>query len=245
MASKNRKSKIENRKLLRVEALSKSFASGGGETLEVLRGASFEVERGEVLAVVGESGTGKSTLLHLMGALDRPTGGTVVYENEDVFEQDDEALAAFRNRQVGFVFQFHHLLPEFTAAENVAMPALVQGRSAGAANERALHLLDVLDLADRAEHAPSALSGGEKQRVAMARALMNEPGLVLADEPTGNLDTKTARLLHDEILRLRSELDQTFVLATHNWTLAGIADRVLEIREGRLHDVTAEADTRE
>ena len=220
--------------LVEVDNLQKSYATGSGGSLDVLRGISFEVFRGEVLAIVGESGTGKSTLLHLMGALDRPTGGTVRYEGQDIFEKTDEELASFRNRSVGFVFQFHHLLPEFTAVENVAMPALVQHRRFGEVRERALMLLEALGLPNRADHSPSALSGGEQQRVAIARALMNEPGLVLADEPTGNLDTNTADVLHEEILRLSRTMQQTFVLATHNWTLAGIADRVLELKQGQL-----------
>ena len=178
--------------LLEVEDLKKSYPTGSGEQLTVLRGVSFVVRRGEVVAIVGESGTGKSTLLHLLGALDRPDSGTVHFEGNDIFLKDDDALAAFRNRAVGFVFQFHHLLPEFTALENVAMPALIQGTDLGKARPRALDLLRQLGLEARAEHRPSELSGGEQQRVAVARALMNRPGLVLADEPTGNLDTKTA-----------------------------------------------------
>ena len=223
--------------LLQARDLKKSYQTGSGSQLDVLLGVSFEVERGEVLAIVGESGTGKSTLLHLLGTLDRPTEGTVLFEGRDVFQKNDEELASFRNRSIGFVFQFHHLLPEFTAVENVAMPALVQHRRYRDVHERALGLLASLGLEDRADHAPSALSGGEQQRVAIARALMNEPGLVLADEPTGNLDTKTAEVLHEEILRLSRTMQQTFVLATHNWALAGIADRVFEIERGRLIEV--------
>ncbi len=202
--------------LLHVEDLTKSYPTGTGGRLEVLRGVTFTVRRGEVVAVVGESGTGKSTLLHLLGALDRPDAGTVRYEGNDIFRLDDEALAAFRNRSVGFVFQFHHLLPEFTALENVAMPALIQGKDFAAARPRALDLLRQLGLEARAEHRPAELSGGEQQRVAVARALMNEPRLVLADEPTGNLDTRTAETLHEEILRLSRTFAQTFVLVTHN-----------------------------
>lgn len=221
--------------LLEARDLKKSYPTGAGrQRLEVLRGVSLQVRRGEVLAVVGESGTGKSTLLHLLGALDRPTSGTVLFEDRDIFQKNDEELADFRNRSVGFVFQFHHLLPEFSALENVAMPALVQQRSFRDVKGRAAELLEALGLPDRADHAPSELSGGEQQRVAIARALMNEPGLVLADEPTGNLDTNTAEVLHREILRLSRTLQQTFVLATHNWALAGIADRVLELQQGRL-----------
>ncbi len=222
--------------LLHVEDLTKSYPTGTGGRLEVLRGVTFAVRRGEVVAVVGESGTGKSTLLHLLGALDRPDAGTVRYEGNDIFRLDDEALAAFRNRSVGFVFQFHHLLPEFTALENVAMPALIQGKDFAAARPRALDLLRQLGLEARAEHRPAELSGGEQQRVAVARALMNEPRLVLADEPTGNLDTRTAETLHEEILRLSRTFAQTFVLVTHNPALAALADRILRIEGGLIEE---------
>jgi len=222
--------------LLEVENLKKSYPTGAGERLEVLRGVSFAVHRGEVVAIVGESGTGKSTLLHLLGALDRPDSGTVHFDGHDIFLKDDDALAAFRNRSVGFIFQFHHLLPEFTALENVAMPGLIQGLDLEAARPRVLELLRQLGLEARADHRPSELSGGEQQRVAVARALMNRPGLVLADEPTGNLDTKTAEALHDEILRLSRTTGQTFVLVTHNPALAAIADRVLRIENGLIEE---------
>lgn len=228
--------------LLVARRLEKSYATGGGGRLDVLRGVDFRARPGEVVAVVGESGTGKSTLLHLLGALDRPDGGTVVYRGEDIFGKSDEALAAFRNREIGFIFQFHHLLPEFTALENVAMPALIAQQSLATARPRAMELLRVLGLEDRASHRPSELSGGEQQRVAVARALMNEPGLVLADEPTGNLDTRTAERLHDEILRLSREFDHTFVIVTHNLALAGIADRVMRLVAGVLTPLESAGD---
>ncbi|PSQ97393.1 MAG: lipoprotein ABC transporter ATP-binding protein [Bacteroidetes bacterium SW_9_63_38] len=221
---------------LDVEALVKEYDTGGEEPLTVLDGLRMTVEPGEIVAVVGESGTGKSTLLHLLGALDRPTSGTVRFEGEDLFTKSDEELATFRNRSVGFVFQFHHLLPEFTALENVAMPALIQHRSLDDVRPRALELLDMLGLADRAEHRPHALSGGEKQRVAVARALMNEPALVLMDEPTGNLDARTAEPLHEEIERLSREMAHTFVLATHNPALAAVAGQVHQLEHGRLKE---------
>ncbi len=221
---------------LEVGHLVKQYDTGGDEPLTVLDDLDLTVEEGEIVAVVGESGTGKSTLLHLLGALDRPTRGTIRFRGDDLFAKSDEKLAEFRNRTVGFVFQFHHLLPEFTALENVAMPALIQHRSLAEVQPRARELLDLLGLLDRAEHQPSALSGGEKQRVAIARSLMNEPDLVLMDEPTGNLDARTAEPLHREIERLSREMKQTFVLATHNPSLAVVAGRVLRLEHGRLHD---------
>ena len=219
--------------LLQVQNVSKTYPTAAGP-LEVLANATLDVDAGEVVAIVGESGTGKSTLLHLIGALDRPTSGSVLVDGEDIFRKSDEALARFRNERIGFIFQFHHLLPEFTALENVTMPALIRGRRMKDAMPRARELLDLQGLSHRLDHRPSQLSGGEQQRVAVARALMNEPSLVLADEPTGNLDIKTADVLHDEILRLSSELGQTFIIVTHNPALADLADRVLRLEAGRL-----------
>ena len=223
--------------LLDVQGLVKQYDTGGETPLTVLDDLSMRVDRGEIVAVVGESGTGKSTLLHLIGALDRPTAGTVRFDGTDVFAKDDEALAAFRNRSIGFVFQFHHLLPEFTALENVAMPALIQHQSLSTVEPRARELMQLLGLDDRSDHQPSTLSGGEKQRVAVARALMNEPEMVLLDEPTANLDARTAEPLHREIDRLSRELGQTFVIVTHNPALAGIAGRILRLEYGRLREV--------
>ncbi len=222
--------------LLAVEDLRKAYKTGDGGTLEVLRGMSFSVDKGQVVAVVGESGAGKSTLLHLLGALDRPTSGTVRFGGEDIYQKDDEALAAFRNRSIGFVFQFHHLLPEFTALENVAMPALIQNKPLDKVQDRAAELLELLGLKARMGHRPGQMSGGEKQRVAVARALMNEPGLVLADEPTGNLDVKTAETLHHELIRLSRAFQQSFVIVTHNPAFANMADRVLTIEQGLLKE---------
>jgi lipoprotein-releasing system ATP-binding protein len=229
--------------VLEARGLTKRYATARG-ALEVLANLDLDVAAGDMVAVVGESGTGKSTLLHLLGALDRPTEGSVRYRGEDVFAQKDEALARWRNRAVGFVFQFHHLLPEFTALENVAMPALIAGQSVREARPRAAELLERFGLAERAEHRPSQLSGGEQQRVAVARALMNRPGLVLADEPTGNLDTKTAEHLHDELRALvaagEGGAEHALVVVTHNPALAARADRVLRLDGGRLHDVSSE-----
>jgi lipoprotein-releasing system ATP-binding protein len=228
--------------ILSVSGLRKSYATGSEGELVVLDDLALDVARGEILAVVGESGTGKSTLLHLLGALDRPDRGEVLYEGRNLAAMGDDELAAFRNRAVGFVFQFHHLLPEFTAVENVAMPALIHGRTLGESRPRAMELLELLGVGDRASHRPSELSGGEQQRVAVARALMNAPALVLADEPTGNLDTDTADRLFDEIVRLSRTLRQTFVVATHNQALAARADRVVRLRNHRL-EPTAESGT--
>ncbi len=230
---------IPAKPILVAEGLVKRYPTADGE-LEVLSGLDFEVRSGEMVAIVGESGTGKSTLLHLLGALDRPTAGTVSFEGENVFAKSDESLAKFRSRSIGFVFQFHHLLPEFSALENVAMPAMIARQSLDEATPRAIELLELLGLSERAEHRPGQLSGGEQQRVAVARALMNRPGLVLADEPTGNLDTKTADILHDEIRRLADSHDQAFVIVTHNPALALLADRILRLEGGVLHDATVE-----
>jgi lipoprotein-releasing system ATP-binding protein len=221
--------------LLEVRDLEKSYPTAAGP-LEVLRGVSFDVEQGNVIAVVGESGTGKSTLLHMIGALDRPSAGTIRYAGEDVFAKDDDALARFRNEHVGFVFQFHHLLPEFNALENVCMPALIRGDRMRDVQPRAKELLAMLGLTAREDHRPAQLSGGEQQRVAVARALMNQPGLVLADEPTGNLDIRTAERLHDEIVRLSRDLGQTFVIVTHNPALAERADRILHLQVGHVEE---------
>ncbi len=214
--------------------LHKGFMTGAGGKLEVLRGVSLTVNPGEVVAVMGDSGTGKTTLLHLLGALDRPDQGAVLYDGEDIFQQSDDALSRWRNRSIGFIFQFHHLLPEFSALENVAMPALIGGTTLRKAQQRARLLLDQLGLGSRLTHRPSELSGGEQQRVAVARALMNQPALVLADEPSGSLDTKTAGALHQEILKLSRTHHQAFLIATHNPALSQLCDRVLVLNGGQL-----------
>ena len=220
--------------LIDVSGLTKTFEPDTPQALTVLDALNLQVDAGEIVAVMGESGSGKSTLLHILGGLDRPTQGTVRIGGRDVFAMDDETLSTFRNQTIGFVFQFHHLLPEFNALENVTMPARIQGLPLDEAESRGRSLLQLLGLSDRAEQAPSTLSGGEKQRVAVARALMNAPDLVLLDEPTGNLDARTAAPLHREIETLRRETGQTFVLVTHTPALASIADRVLHLEHGRL-----------
>lgn len=203
-------------------------------TLEILRGLSIDVQKGQVAAIVGPSGCGKSTLLHVLGTLDRPDQGQVRIDGTDVLQLRPKKLAAFRNRQVGFVFQFHHLLPEFSALENVSIPGWLAGRSKAEVREEAVRLLDKLGLSHRLDHKPSQLSGGEQQRVAVARALINQPAVVLADEPTGNLDSINSRELHQLFFRLRDETGQTFLLVTHNEELARQCDRVWTMRDGML-----------
>ncbi len=222
--------------IIQVDDLTKSFWIGGGRghTLEVLRGVSMEISKGQIVAVVGASGAGKSTLLHILGTLDRPTSGKVCYNGTDVFALGDDKLARFRNKNVGFVFQFHHLLPEFTAAENVAMPAMIGGVSYDEALAKAKGALTDVGLQERAGHKPPQLSGGEQQRVAVARALMHSPLVVLADEPTGNLDSANASAVHSLIWTLSREHGQTFVIVTHNEKLAKQADRIVRIRDGKI-----------
>lgn len=201
--------------------------------LQVLRDVSLTIDKGEVVSIVGASGAGKTTLLQILGTLDRPDSGALRYGDTDVTKLKEKELAAFRNRQIGFVFQAHHLLPEFTAVENVMIPALIGGRPQEEARRRAMELLERLHLSDRATHKPAAMSGGECQRVSVARALMNDPMVVLADEPSGNLDSRHARELHSLFFELRKELGQTFVIVTHNEELATMADRKITIVDGR------------
>lgn len=203
-------------------------------TLEVLKGVSLEISAGEVVSIVGASGAGKSTLLHIIGTLDRPDSGIVSINNIETVGLKDKKLSDFRNSSIGFVFQFHHLLPEFTALENVCIPAFIAGTSEAEAQKKAKELLGFLGLADRANHKPSELSGGEQQRVAVARALVNQPAVVLADEPSGNLDSRSAKELHKMFFDLRDKFNQTFVIVTHNEELANMADRKLEMKDGQI-----------
>ncbi len=212
----------------------KEYQTGKEMSLQVLKGVNMEVKEREIVVVVGPSGSGKSTLLHILGGLDRPTNGAVFFDEQDISQFNEEDLAAFRNRSIGFVFQFHHLLPEFSALENVAMPAMIQGRSLRDVQARTEELLREVGLADRANHRPSELSGGEQQRVAVARALMNTPRIVLADEPSGNLDEENGRLLHGLLVGLSEKLGLTFVIATHNPDLAKRATRILRMAEGKV-----------
>jgi lipoprotein-releasing system ATP-binding protein len=200
--------------------------------LEVLKGIDLAVQSSEIVCITGESGAGKSTLLHILGTLDTPDEGDVFINNERINAMDRRRLSQFRNQNLGFVFQFHQLLPEFSALENASMPAWIAGMSKKEAAEKAIPLFELLGIADRMHHNPSELSGGEQQRVSVVRALINNPAVVFADEPSGNLDSKNARSLHDYFLTLREELGQTFVIVTHNPELAGMADRHLHMRDG-------------
>lgn len=213
--------------ILTAKNLHKKFGS-----LDVLKGIDLSIQQGEIISIVGSSGAGKTTLLQLLGTLDKPDLGTVEINGVNPFSLSESKLAQFRNQNIGFIFQFHQLLPEFTAIENVMMPALIGGKNFDSAKERAAHLLKRLGLESREKHQPSALSGGEQQRVAVARALMNEPQLIFADEPSGNLDTHNANELHQLFFELRDELNQTFVIVTHNEELAKIADRTIVMKDG-------------
>jgi lipoprotein-releasing system ATP-binding protein len=220
--------------LLQSIGVEKNFVTGAG-ILPVLKGVDLEINRGEIVAVIGASGVGKSTLLHILGALDRPTNGKVSLNSVDIFSKNDKELADFRNKTVGFVFQFHHLLPEFTAWENVFLPGLVSGAKIEEVKEKSFSLLKEVGLEQRATHKPGELSGGEQQRVAVARALMNDPELVIADEPSGNLDKKTGESLHNLIKELNINKHQTFVIATHNLELAQKAHKIYKIMDGKAY----------
>ena len=202
------------------------------EQLQVLKGVNLLVNQGEIVSIVGKSGAGKSTLLHILGTLDKMDGGKLLINNTNIASLNARELAEFRNKNIGFVFQFHHLLPEFTAVENVCIPAFIKGQNERKAQERAKELLDYLGLAERFEHKPTQLSGGEQQRVAVARALMNQPAILFADEPSGNLDSSSSKDLHQLLFRLREDFGQTFVIVTHNEELANMSDRRLVMQDG-------------
>ncbi len=219
--------------LVSVRDLHKAFRSGE-EEVNVLRGVNLEVTRGELFGIVGASGVGKSTLLHLMGGLDRPTKGEVLIKGTEVFDLSDNELSQFRNRYIGFIFQFHHLLPEFSALENTMMPAIISGVERGESKERAEELLREVGLADRMRHRPGELSGGECQRVAVARALVNSPEVVLADEPTGNLDSKNSGRVQELLRRLNEARDRTFIIVTHDQGLAATLDRFAYLVDGQI-----------
>ncbi len=215
--------------ILRASGIEKKYGA-----LPILRGVDLAVGEGEIVSIVGKSGAGKSTLLHILGTLDRADAGLLEIKNEEISRLSAKKLASFRNRRIGFIFQFHHLLPEFSALENVCIPGMIAGASLADLKKRGAELLDYLGLSARLEHKPTELSGGEAQRVAVARALMNQPDVIFADEPTGNLDSGSSADLHELILRLRNDFRQTFVLVTHNPELAALSDRCLEMRDGQL-----------
>ena len=213
--------------MIQLQDITKSFG-----TLQVLRGINLQIEKGEVVAIVGPSGAGKTTLLQIMGTLDKPDTGKVLIQGKDVFRLSGSKLSKFRNEHIGFVFQFHQLLPEFPALANIMIPALIGGAGKGEARKRALELLEFMKLTERADHKPSELSGGEKQRVAVARALVNKPDVVFADEPSGSLDTQNKEELHRLFFELRDQMGQTFVIVTHDESLAAMADRTIHICDG-------------
>ena len=215
--------------MIKLEGITKSFGS-----LQVLKGIDLEINKGEIVSIVGPSGAGKTTLLQIMGTLDEPDAGVVQIDGTVVSRMKEKELSAFRNKNIGFVFQFHQLLPEFTALENVMIPALIAGVSSKGAHERAMKILDFMGLVDRASHKPNELSGGEKQRVAVARALINDPAVILADEPSGSLDTHNKEDLHQLFFDLRDRLGQTFVIVTHDEGLAKITDRTVHIVDGMI-----------
>ena len=223
--------------MIEIKNINKRYGS-----LQVLRDVCVDIHQGEVVSIVGPSGAGKTTLLQMIGTLDRPDSGSIIYDGVDVLKLKGRDLAHFRNRNIGFVFQFHQLLPEFTALENVAIPALLGGTRQSEAYKRAGELLEYMGLGERVDHKPAQLSGGESQRVAVARALINNPHVILADEPSGSLDTQNKRDLHELFFRLRSEMKQTFVIVTHDESLAQQADRVLHMRDGEIESLTDKTD---
>lgn len=217
--------------MIRTSAITKSYGD-----LKVLKGIDIEVKEKEVVSIVGASGAGKTTLLQIIGTLDRPDSGKIFFNGNDISRLRGKALASFRNKNIGFVFQFHQLLPEFTALENVCIPAYISGKGKAVAEAKASELLGFLNLTDRLHHKPSELSGGEQQRVAVARALVNNPSVILADEPSGNLDTENKRELHKLFFRLRDTFGQTIIIVTHDRELAGMSDRILQIKDGLIID---------
>lgn len=223
--------------ILEARDITKTYNGRDGNPLTVLDNTSIAIEKGSIVTIVGASGCGKSTLLHILGGLDRPDSGTVLWQEESIYDMGKEVLAKFRNKNLGFVFQFHHLLPEFTAIENIMMPALIGNATEQEAKEKALILLRDFGIADRAEHRPTQLSGGEQQRVAMARALINDPDLILADEPTGNLDERNTEILLDLLYDIRRKKDVSILLITHEKNIAERSDLIYELSHGKLAEL--------
>ena len=224
-----------NETILKAEGIIKSYQTDKKVKLEVLKSVSLQIEREKISVIIGASGAGKSTLLHILGTLDRPDGGKVFYNEQNIFSLSDDKLAKFRNKNIGFVFQFHHLLPEFTAVENVAIPKMIGGVSKNAALIKAEELLIAVGLEERINHKPAELSGGEQQRIAVARALANDPSIIFADEPTGNLDSANSKILHNILIDLRDKYGKTFVIVSHNKELVELADTVYEMKDGILN----------
>ena len=223
---------MNNSIILHTENLIKTYQSTKNK-LEVLKSISMDITEKKISVIIGASGAGKSTLLHLLGGLDRPDSGKIFFNNENIFDHNDDKLANFRNKNVGFVFQFHHLLPEFTALENVAIPQMISGKSFSVAVKRSKELIESVGLSNRANHKPAELSGGEQQRVAVARALANDPAIIFADEPTGNLDSANSEIINQIIVSLRDRLNKTFIIVTHNSELVKLADEVFEMKDGK------------
>jgi len=215
--------------MLQARGIHKSYSN-----LHILKGVDLELSKGEIVTIVGASGAGKSTLLHIIGTLDSPDRGSVMLNNVEVNKLSPKKLSAFRNEHIGFIFQFHHLLPEFTALENICLPAFIAKKGRKEAETRAFHLLELLNLNNRAEHKPAELSGGEQQRVAVARAMINNPSIIMADEPSGNLDSANAESLHQLFVKLRDNMGQTFVIVTHNESLANLANRKVLMKDGQI-----------
>lgn len=222
--------------MIEASGITKSFGK-----LKVLKGVSLKVDKGEIVSLTGASGAGKSTLLHILGTLDKPDDGKIQINGINVNTLDDKKLSVFRNQKIGFVFQFHHLLPEFTAIENICIPAFIAGKSNKVARNKAIELMELLGINERMDHKPAELSGGEQQRVAIARALINEPAVLMADEPSGNLDSVNAKLLHNLFFELRKILDQTILIVTHNEELAKMADRRVLMKDGQIFDTQSGA----